>query len=52
MIKDYVVIDLEMTGLDAKKDKILETGAVRVRDHQVVETFGTICNPKLAKTTF
>lgn len=45
MIKDYVVIDLEMTGLDAKKDKILETGAVRVRDHQVVETFGTICNP-------
>lgn len=45
MLKDYVVIDLEMTGLDAKKDKILETGAVRVRNHQVVETFGAVCNP-------
>lgn len=45
MLKDYVVIDLEMTGLDAKKDKILETGAVRVRDNQVVATFGTVCNP-------
>lgn len=30
-MQDYVVIDLEMTGLNAKTDHILEVGAVRVR---------------------
>lgn len=31
MIEDYVVIDLEMTGLAAKTEAILEVGAVRMR---------------------
>lgn len=31
MIEDYVAIDLEMTGLNAKRDSILEIGAVRVK---------------------
>ena len=31
MLTDYVVIDLEMTGLNAKTDRILEAGAARVR---------------------
>ncbi len=38
MIKDYCVIDLEMTGLNAKHHKILEAAAVRVRDGEVRET--------------
>lgn len=38
MLDNYVVIDLEMTGLNAKRDVILETGAVRVRDGRAVET--------------
>ena len=28
---DYTVIDLEMTGLNVKLDKVIEIGAVRVR---------------------
>ena len=28
---DYTVIDLEMTGLNPKLDKVIEIGAVRVR---------------------
>lgn len=36
-MQDYVVIDLEMTGLNAKTDHILEVGAVRVRNHQAVD---------------
>lgn len=32
MLENYVVIDLEMTGLNAKTDAVLEVGAVRVRD--------------------
>ena len=42
MLNDYVVIDLEMTGLNAKKDKILEVAAVRVREGKEIETFSAI----------
>ena len=42
MLEDYVVIDLEMTGLNAKTDAILEVGAVRVRDGRQTETYGAI----------
>ena len=45
MIKDYVVIDLEMTGLNAKTDRILEVAAVRVRNGCKTETFSAIVNP-------
>ena len=44
-MQDYVVIDLEMTGLNAKTDHILEVGAVRVRNHQAVDKFGAILCP-------
>lgn len=47
MIKDYVVIDLEMTGLNVKTDRILEAGAARVRDNVVTETFSALINPKV-----
>ena len=39
MLEDYVVIDLEMTGLNAKTDAILEVGAVRVRDGRRMALF-------------
>ncbi len=29
---DYTVLDLEMTGLAPKRDKVIEIGAVRVRN--------------------
>lgn len=45
MIKDYVVIDLEMTGLNAKTDRILEVAAVRVRDGKETVCFSAIVNP-------
>lgn len=45
MLEDYVAVDLEMTGLNAKKDRILEVGAVKVRDHQIVESFQSFVNP-------
>lgn len=46
MLTDYVVIDLEMTGLNAKTDRILETGAARVRGNVVTAAFSEIINPK------
>ena len=45
MINDYVVIDLEMTGLNAKTDKILEVAAVRIREGREVASFSAIVNP-------
>lgn len=42
MVEDYTVIDLEMTGLSAKCDRVLEAGAVRVRDGAVSETYSAM----------
>lgn len=42
MIENYTVIDLEMTGLNAKTDEILEVGAVRVREGEIVDTYEAI----------
>ena len=45
MIRDYVALDLEMTGLSPRKDAILEIGAVKVRDMEVTETYTAMVNP-------
>ena len=46
-IRNYTVIDLEMTGLSAKNDKIIEIGAARVRDGIVTDTISTLVNPRV-----
>lgn len=45
MIQDYVCLDLETTGLDPKVDKIIEIGAVRVENGEIVDTFQSFVNP-------
>ena len=47
MLEDYMVVDLEMTGLRAKVDRILEIGAVRVEQGNTVAVFGQIINPRM-----
>ncbi len=46
MINEYVVLDLEMTGLSAKTDQIIEIGAIKIKDNVVVETMECLVNPK------
>lgn len=46
-MKDYVVVDLEMTGLNAKNDKILEIGAVKIKDGIIVDTFEELIDPQI-----
>lgn len=46
MINEYVVLDLEMTGLSAKTDQIIEIGAIKIKDNVVVETLECLVNPK------
>lgn len=41
----FTVIDLETTGLNPKTDKIIEIGAVRVRNGVITEQFAALVNP-------
>ena len=45
MTNSYVSIDLETTGLNPMTDKIIEIGAVKVKDGVVQETFSTLIHP-------
>ncbi len=42
---NFVVVDLETTGLDPTEDRIIEIGVVRYVDGQEKETFETLVNP-------
>lgn len=46
MIKAYVAVDLETTGLSPQRDKILEIGAVKVLDGCVAERYSVFANPQ------
>lgn len=47
MLKDYVVVDLETTGLNPKLDKIIEIGAVKVKNGKVDSIYETFVNPAI-----
>ena len=45
MSRIYVALDLETTGLNPEKDAIIELGAVRFRDGEILEKFSQVVNP-------
>lgn len=46
-LDDFVVFDLETTGLSAKNDKITEIGAVKIINGKVVDKFSQLINPQI-----
>lgn len=44
--KDYVVLDLETTGLSPLEDRIIEIGAIKVQDNQEVGRFSSFLRPE------
>jgi len=42
---EFIAFDLETTGLNKKQDRIIEIGAVRVRNGQVVDKFSSFADP-------
>ncbi len=44
-VPDYVVFDLETTGISWKTDEVVEISALRVVKHRVVGEFSTLVNP-------
>ncbi|TAH52302.1 MAG: hypothetical protein EYC68_08355 [Chloroflexota bacterium] len=51
MPRVYVALDLEFTGLNPEHDAILEVGAVKFRDDQVLDTWACLVNPGRALST-
>ena len=45
MILDFTAIDTETTGLNPKSDRMIEVGAVKVRNGNITERFETLINP-------
>lgn len=45
---DYIAVDIETTGLNAKTEKIIEIGAIRVLNGQETAQFHTMVNPHRA----
>lgn len=43
----YVVFDIETTGFSAMKDKIIEIGAVKVVNGNIIERFSEFVNPEI-----
>lgn len=44
-ILDFIVIDLETTGLEPAEAEIIEIGAVKILDGQIAESFQTLVRP-------
>ncbi len=44
--KDFVIVDLETTGLSPVKNEIIEIGAIKVENGQVVDTMDIFVKPK------
>lgn len=44
-LPDYVVFDLETTGINSQRDSIIEISAVRVCAHEKVAEYSTLVNP-------
>lgn len=47
MIRSYVAIDLETTGLNPKNNRIIEIGAVKVMQGEVKDVYSTFVKPEM-----
>lgn len=45
MVSDYIVFDLETTGLDCNYNNIIEIGALKYINNQLIDEFNVLINP-------
>ena len=41
----FVIVDIETTGLDCNKDKIIEIAACKIRNKDIIDEFSSLVNP-------
>ena len=46
MTNEYVCVDIETTGCKPMENKIIEIGAVKVKDGKIVDTFSRLIDPE------
>ncbi len=44
---ELVVFDIETTGFNARKDDIIEIGAVKIKDRKIIDTFNTFVSTSM-----
>jgi len=49
---EFVVFDLETTGLNPQKDKITEIGAVKIKEGKIINKFSAFVNPGIPIQSF
>ncbi len=52
LINDYVVLDIETTGLDPIFDEIIEIGAIKIKNGIVVDSFSQLVKPSTPVSQF
>jgi DNA polymerase-3 subunit epsilon len=45
LIDDYVVVDIETTGLSPEYDEIIELSSLRIKNNEIIDQFSTLCKP-------
>lgn len=46
LVNDYIVFDLETTGLDCNCNNIIEIGALKYKNNELVDKFSVLINPQ------
>ena len=44
--REYISVDIETTGLDPQKNRIIELAAIRIKDGEIVEKFSELVDPE------
>ncbi len=51
-LDNYIVIDLETTGLSPSNDKIIEIAAFKIRNNEIIDKYEQLINPEMPVNLF
>lgn len=46
LLSNYIIFDIETTGLDSSYDEVIEIGAIKVKNNKIVSKFNSLVKPK------